>query len=182
MKNESDRRMNPEMDKIAAGAEASKALRQLYGCFPTGVTALCALHDGAPLGLALSSFTSVSIDPPLVSVSLQSTSSTWASLGAVTSFGLSVLSDTQDQICRQMSQKSGDRFLDVPWTSSPSGAVFIHGAVAWLECTLHHRFAAGDHEIAILRVEAAKADPAQPPLVFHGSRFHKLTPHGHVAA
>jgi flavin reductase (DIM6/NTAB) family NADH-FMN oxidoreductase RutF len=182
MKNESDRRMHPEMDKIAAGADASKALRQLYGCFPTGVTALCALRDGVPLGLALSSFTSVSIDPPLVSVSLQSVSSTWASLGAVTTFGLSVLSETQDQICRQMSQKNGDRFLNLPWTSTASGAVFIHGAVAWLECMLHHRFAAGDHEIAILRVEAAKADPARPPLVFHDSRFHRLVPHGDVAA
>lgn len=163
MQNRPDRRVNPEMDKISTGAEASKALRQLYGRFPTGVTALCALRDGVPLGLALSSFTSVSIDPPLVSVSLQSISSTWASLGALPSFGLSVLSDTQDRVCRQMSQKNGDRFENVPWTSSASGAVFIHGAVAWLECSLHHRFAAGDHEIAILRVEAAKADPARPP-------------------
>jgi len=170
------------MEKISSGAEAKKALRQLYGCFPTGVTALCALSEGQPIGMALSSFTSVSMDPPLVSVSLQSTSATWASLEGVTAFGLSVLSEEQEQVCSQLSQKTGDRFAGVSTTTSESGAVFIDGAVAWLECSLHHRFEAGDHEIAILRVEAAKADPSQAPLVFHGSRFRKLVPHAPVAA
>lgn len=170
------------MEKIASGADAAKALRQLYSCFPTGVTALCALHDGVPIGLALSSFTSISIDPPLVAVSLQLTSVTWATLDGVTSFGLSVLSEDQDVTCRQLSMKTGDRFKDVSWTSSESGAIFIEGAVAWLECNMYHRFQVGDHEIAILRVDAAKANPVLAPLVFHGSRFRRLVPHAQASA
>ncbi|HEY0122019.1 MAG TPA: flavin reductase family protein [Rhizobium sp.] len=165
------------MEKIACVSDAAKILRKLYSCFPTGVTALCALSNGKPLGLALSSFTSISLDPPLVSVSLQSTSATWASLGGMTSFGLSVLNEEQEYACRKLSQKTGDRFDGVMWTASESGAIFIDGAVAWLECNLYHRFQAGDHEVAILCVEAAKADPDQSPLVFHGSRFRKLMPY-----
>lgn len=164
------------MEKISPNADAPKVLRQLYSCFPTGVTALCALRDGKPLGLALSSFTSISIDPPLVSVSLQSTSATWASFEGIETFGLSVLGEDQEHACRQLSQKTGDRFAGLDWTASESGAIFIDGSVAWLECSLHHRLVAGDHEIAILRVEAAKADPGQAPLVFHASRFRRLVP------
>lgn len=164
------------MEKISPSTDAVNVLRQLYSCFPTGVTSLCALREGKPLGLALSSFTSISIDPPLVSVSLQSNSATWASFKGVEVFGLSVLGEEQEQACRQLSQKTGDRFAGLSWYSSETGAVFIDGAVAWLECSLYHRLEAGDHEIAILRVEAAKADPEGPPLIFHASRFRRLAP------
>jgi flavin reductase (DIM6/NTAB) family NADH-FMN oxidoreductase RutF len=170
------------MQTLDISRDSAAALRSLYSCFPSGVTALCALRDGVATGLAVSSFTSVSLEPALVSVSLQSTSATWAALESADTFGLSVLSETQDAICRQLSRKGADRFSGVNWHAYPSGAIFIEGAVAWLECSLHHRFTAGDHEIAIFSVKAAKANPDLAPLVFHRSRFRKLVPEDMSAA
>ncbi len=162
------------MQSLTTSNEDALGLRKLYACFPSGVVALCALLDGIPTGLAVSSFTSVSLTPPLVSVSLQSGSATWAALEGAPTFGISVLGQEQDELCRQLSRKGADRFQGVEWTAQPSGAVLIAGAAAWLECKLYHRFVAGDHEIAILSIVATRCDFSIAPLVFHGSRFRKL--------
>lgn len=163
-----------DMRPLTGDDECATALRSIYSCFPSGVVSLCALCDNEPTGMAISSFTSVSLNPPLISLSLQSGSSTWKAMENAPTFGLSVLGEEQDALCRQLSRKGIDRFQGVEWTSQPSGAVLIAGAVAWLECKLHHRFIAGDHEIAVLLVIAAQASPDAAPLVFHASRFRKL--------
>lgn len=149
-------------------------LRAAYGCFPSGVTAICALVDGVPVGMAASSFTSVSMEPPLVSVCVQDTSTTWPQLQGRPTLGISVLAETQIAACIQLSRKTGNRFQDLGWTSSPAGGVFIDGAAAWLECSLHEEVIAGDHAIALLRIHELDARPARLPLVFHGSTFRRL--------
>ncbi len=154
----------------ADGAE----LRRVFGCFPSGVTAVCAITGGAPVGMAASSFTSVSVDPPLVSVCVQNTSSTWPTLRGLPRLGLSVLAEEHDEVCLRLSRKHGDRFAGVEWSELPSGAVLVHGATAWLDCRVHSEIPAGDHVIAVLEICALGADPATPPLVFHGSRFRRL--------
>ncbi len=160
---------------------SAQELRCLYACFPSGVAALCAVIDNAPVGLAVSSYTSVSLDPPLVSVCIQNSSATWAKLQRVDQLGLSVLSEAQDVVCKQLSLKNGNRFAGVNWRSSPAGAVFIEGAVASLECVVYDKVIAGDHLIVVLRVVAAEALHERQPLVFHGSRFRKLFPEAAVA-
>ena len=85
-------------------------LRQAFGVFPTGVVALAAEIDGVPLGLAASSFTSVSLDPPLVSVSVARTSKTWPDLRGARHFGVTVLADHHGAVCRQLSGPVDDRF------------------------------------------------------------------------
>lgn len=152
-----------------------RALRQAFGCFPSGVTAVCALIDGTPVGMAASSFTSVSMDPPLVSVCVQDTSTTWPKLRPRTRLGVSVLAEGHDAECRSLSQKEGDRFAGVSWEASPDDAVFIHGATAWLDCSVERELPAGDHSIALLRIHGLQADPVAAPLVFHSSRFRALT-------
>ena len=149
-------------------------LRRAYGAFPSGVTAVCALRDGAPVGIAASSFVSVSLTPPLVSVCVQHTSTTWPLLADRPRLGLSVLGAGHSGLARQIASRTGDRFAGVDWTATAEGAVLLPGAAAWLDCSVHEVVTAGDHDLVLLRVEALQAHDGVPPLVFHASTFHAL--------
>lgn len=151
------------------------ALRQAYGTFPSGVTTVCGMRDGAPVGIAASSFVSVSMDPPLVSICVQHTSTTWPLLADLPRLGLSVLGSGHDAAARQIASKTGDRFAGLALTTTEGGAVLLDGASAWLECSVYTVVPAGDHDLVLLRVEAFRAHCDVSPLVFHGSRFHTLT-------
>ncbi|MFF3372208.1 flavin reductase family protein [Streptomyces sp. NPDC002680] len=151
-----------------------QTLRQAYGCFPSGVTAVCALLDGAPVGMAASSFTSVSLSPPLVSLCVQHSSRTWPKLSGCPRLGVSVLAADHDVACLNLSRKEGDRFAGVEWEPTGEGAVFVHGATAWLECSVEAEIPAGDHAIVLLRIHALRAEPETTPLIFHASRFRTL--------
>jgi flavin reductase (DIM6/NTAB) family NADH-FMN oxidoreductase RutF len=151
-------------------------LRQVFGVFPTGVTALAAVVDGEPVGLAASSFTPVSLDPPLVSVCIAHSSTTWPVLAGATRFGVSVLAADQERACRQLSARGGDRFEALDWWSTPDGAVLLAGASAWLDCSTEAQYTAGDHDIVVLRVHDLDADHGIRPLVFHASQFRRLEP------
>jgi flavin reductase (DIM6/NTAB) family NADH-FMN oxidoreductase RutF len=158
------------MQNVVSGRQ----LRQAFGCFPSGVTAICALVDRAPIGMAASSFTSVSVDPPLVSVCIQQTSATWPVLQRAPRLGLSVLAEGHDMACRQLSKKEGDRFAGVEWDAGPRGSLFIRGCSAWLECSRFDEVAAGDHIIVLLQVHGLDTAPHTPPLIFHGSAFRRM--------
>jgi flavin reductase (DIM6/NTAB) family NADH-FMN oxidoreductase RutF len=149
-------------------------LRQAFGCFPSGVTAVCAEVDGVPVGLAASSFTSVSIEPPLVSVCMQHSSTTWPTLKERPRLGLSVLAEGQDEACGRLASKKGDRFAGTATTVAGDGALFVDGATLWLDCTIHAEVPSGDHDIVLLNVHGIRADADTPPLIFHGSRFRRL--------
>ncbi|MDN5914893.1 MAG: flavin reductase family protein [Pseudonocardia sp.] len=150
-------------------------LRRAYGCFPSGVTAICALDGrGTPVGIAASSFTSVSVEPALVSVCVQNSSTTWPRLRGLPRLGVSVLAEEQNAAAQRLATKEGDRFAELDWVSTDDGSVLVEGAVAWLDCSIHAEVAAGDHEIVLLAIHAVRADPDRAPLVFHGSRFRQL--------
>ena len=151
------------------------SLRRAYGCFPSGVTAVCGLLDGAPVGMVASSFTSVSLRPPLVSICVQDTSRTWPKLRRCPMLGVSVLAADHDATVKKLASRDGDRFAGVAWDVVPDGgAVLLHGATAWLGCSVQAELPAGDHTIVLLRIHGLRAQPEAPPLVFHGSRFHTL--------
>jgi flavin reductase (DIM6/NTAB) family NADH-FMN oxidoreductase RutF len=160
-----------EVDQVTPDGDQ---LRNAFGCFASGVVAVCAIVDGGPLGMAVSSFTSVSLDPPLVSVCMQGTSETWPRLRHCGRLGLSVLAEEHDAVCRALAKKGTDRFAGLDWTAGPSGSVFMPGASAWFECSLHQEIPAGDHAIALLRLHKLRSEPDVSPLVFHGSRFRRL--------
>jgi flavin reductase (DIM6/NTAB) family NADH-FMN oxidoreductase RutF len=149
-------------------------LRRVYGAFPSGVTAIAALVDGAPVGIAASSFTSVSLDPPLVSVCVAHTSTTWPTLGTAARLGVSVLGADQEKAGRQLAGKGADRFADLAWRATEDGAVLLEGASAWLDCSIDQEVRAGDHDIVVLRVHDLDADHDIRPLVFHASQFRRL--------
>jgi flavin reductase (DIM6/NTAB) family NADH-FMN oxidoreductase RutF len=151
-------------------------LRRVFGTFPTGVTALAAVLDGRPQGIAVSAFTPVSLEPAMVLVCVAHSSTTWPSLSKAPRLGISVLAADQEQACRQLSARDGDRFADLDWRTTDSGAVLLEGASAWFECSVEQMAPAGDHDIVVLRVHDLDGDHAVSPLVFHGSRFRRLHP------
>ena len=157
-----------------AASHHPKELRRVYGAFPSGVTAVAALVDGAPAGLAASSFTSVSLEPALVSVCADVRSATWPLLRTLPRLGISVLGAHQEKACLQLSSKSGERFADLDYRTSADGAVFVEGAGAWLDCSVDSILPAGDHDIIVFRVHDLDADPRVPPLVFHAGKFQRL--------
>lgn len=151
-------------------------LRRAFGIFPSGVVAVAAQVDGVLVGLAASSFTSVSLDPPLVSFSIASTSLTWPTLRRAGHLGVTVLADHHGAVCRQLAGAPEQRFEGVGVDVSGDGAVTLPDGLAAFDCTIYDEVAAGDHTIVLLRLHAVHDEQvgAPGPLVFHRSGFSSL--------
>src|SRR5581483_4777814 len=158
--------------EVVAVDDAAR-FRQILGCFPTGVTIVTAIEGGRPVGLAVGSFFSVSLDPPLVGFCVMTTSNTWPAIERQRSFGVSILADDQVDVCRRLAGKEPDKFDALSWSPGPvTGSPLIEGAVAHLDCDLEQQHRAGDHWIVVGRVLhlAAHRDDL-PPLVFCRGAF-----------
>lgn len=160
--------------KTGDSAQDTSRLRRIYGRYPTGVAALCALRAEKPVGIVATSFTPVSMDPALVSICVQHTSTTWPQLSEEDHIGISVLSAKQKSESRQLAAKNVDRFAGISWFSSESNAVFLAEAAAWLDCSITTSFPAGDHDVVLLQVNRIWMDGTVAPLVFHDSGFRSL--------
>ncbi|WP_307802004.1 flavin reductase family protein [Actinomadura violacea] len=148
--------------------------RRTLGHYPTGVVVVAAMVDGRPEGLAVNSFTSVSLDPPLVAFCAAATSSTWPRLRRADGFAITMLGAAQQDACRTFAGKGADRFGTVPWSLSPGGHPVLDGALAWLDAVPHSMQEAGDHELVLARVTALGAEPDGHPLVFFRGAFSAL--------
>lgn len=149
-------------------------LREAFSHFPSGVIAIAAEVDGVRVGLAASTFVPVSLDPPLVSFSVQNTSETWPKLKGLPRLGISVLGESHDEAARTLAAKTGDRFAGLSTVSTESGAVFVEGTSVWVESAIEQMVPAGDHTIVILRVAGITVHSAVSPIVFHRSTFRRL--------
>ncbi len=149
-------------------------LRRVFGCYPSGVTAVCAQTEDGPVGMLVSSFTSVSLEPPLVSICIMQTSRTWSLLRTRPRLGISILGDGHDELCQRFSSRAEDKFAGLELTMTAEGAVLLPDTTAWLNCSIRDELPAGDHTIVLLRIESLRARPATAPLIFHGSRYHRL--------
>ncbi|MFT3877354.1 MAG: flavin reductase family protein [Propioniciclava sp.] len=149
-------------------------LREAFGAFPTGVVAVAAQVDGYPVGLAASSFTSVSLDPPLVSINLASASKTWPDLRRARHLGLTVLAHHHGPLCRQLAGAVEHRFDDVAVTLTPEGAILIDDGLAHFDTTIYREVEAGDHILVLLELHAVDHTNELSPLVFHRSAFGRL--------
>ena len=149
---------------MASGA----SLRSVMACFPTGVTVVAARSgSGAPIGLTVNSFTSVSLDPPLVLVCISHGASSHDSIIGARGFTVSVLSAAQAEVAQRFATRPSEgRFAGVEWRAAPSGHPVIEGAAAWLDCAIHEVIPAGDHSILLGRTTAWGAG-VEPALVFH---------------
>ena len=150
------------------------ALRRVFGAYPTGVAVVAALVEGRPVGLAASSFVPVSLDPPLVSVCVAHTSTTWPVLRAASRVGISVLAADQERAGRQLGARVPDRFAGLRWNATDSGAVSLEGAAARFECSVRQHIRAGDHDIVLFEIHDHEATDGAGALVFHGSTFRTL--------
>ena len=152
-------------------------LREAFGIFPTGVVAVAADVEGRLIGLAASSFTSVSLDPPLVSVNLAVSSKTWPDLRRASHLGVTVLADHHDVVCRQLAGPVDHRFDGLAHTVTEHGAVTLDDGLAQFDCTIYREVDAGDHILVLLELHAVEHvdhNLAGAPLVFHRSGFGKL--------
>ncbi|MFM7069566.1 MAG: flavin reductase family protein [Actinomycetes bacterium] len=125
-----------------------KEFRRVLGQFPTGVTVVAANAGDRPVGLAIGSFFSVSLNPPLVGFCVATTSGTWPLIEAAGVFGISVLAEDQSETSNQFASRSDDKFAGVHWDPAPvTGSPVIRGAVAHLDCELDAVYPGGDHVI-----------------------------------
>ncbi|GAA4051699.1 flavin reductase family protein [Arthrobacter methylotrophus] len=147
--------------------------KQAFGHFPSGVVAVGAMLDGSPAGFAASSFTTVSWEPALVSICVQRNSKTWAALSGQDRIGISVLSERQGELAFQLSSRNRDRFAGLDWEPSDQGALFIGGAVAWMDCSVYQEIPAGDHSIVIFKVHGL-GTAEESPLVYHRQTVRKM--------
>lgn len=133
----------------------SRLLRDAFGAFMTGVTVVTTIGpDGAPLGFTANSFSSVSLEPPLLLVSLSKQSQNYDSFVQGHGFAINILSEGQKEISNTFARPVEDRFARTPWQPGPHGAPVIQDVSAWFDCALEQVVEAGDHVILIGRVEA----------------------------
>ena len=150
--------------------------RAVLGRYPTGVVVVAAVVDGEPLGMAMNSFTSVSLDPPLVAFCAAVTSSTWPRMRRATGYAMSLLAAEQESTCRTFARKGANRFDGVRWSTSPGGHPVLDGALAWLDLDPYGIQPAGDHELVLGLVTRLGTGSDAAPLVFHRGTFATLPP------
>lgn len=148
--------------------------RRTCARFPSGVTILTVLdRHGAPHGMTASSFTSVSLSPPLVLVCVDHRATVMKHLRRAEHIGINVLSEGQHELSARFARPGEDRFEGVTWTPGRRGVPLIPGVLAWFECAIHQMVDAGDHSILIAQVLHAEHRDGRP-LVYFGSAYHKL--------
>ncbi|MER5715069.1 flavin reductase family protein [Streptomyces sp. NPDC002132] len=150
--------------------------RRVLGTFATGVTVITAsagAGEDAPAGFACQSFTSLSLDPPLVAFMVGRTSTTWPRIARAGVFCVNVLSADQAGLCRAFAVSGADKFAGVAHEPAPAtGSPRLTGAPAWIDCTIHAVHTGGDHLIVVGRVNAlGTSGTDEPPLLFHRGRF-----------
>lgn len=145
--------------------------RQVLGNYPTGVTVITAMDaEGKPCGLVVGTFTSVSLDPPLVGFLPDKKSSSWPAVEQAGQFCVNVLAADQVDLCRKVSVSGPDKFAGVEYTLSPHNLPVLAGAMVSIQCKLESVTEAGDHWFVLGRVLGLEAhrDDADPMLFFRG--------------
>lgn len=152
--------------------------RQVLGHYPTGVSVITSADDdGRPAaGMVVGTFTSVSLDPPLVAFLPDKDSTSWPLIAETGRFCVNVLGAEQEALCRKFSARGGDKFDGVAWHLSPSGSPVLEGVVAWVDCRIEQIVESGDHYIVVGRVLDLAVATDTLPLTFHRGSFGQVTP------
>ncbi len=164
------------MDATGEGLDP-RHFREVLGHFPTGVVVVTAIGPaGQPVGMAVGSFSSVSLDPPLVVFYPDRRSTTWPLVRGAGSFCVNVLAADQDAVCRAFATSGGDKFRGVPWRPAGSGAPLLDGVLAWIDCELEAIHDAGDHDLVLGRVRALGVENRVLPLLFFRGGYGRFLP------
>lgn len=143
------------------------SFRDALGRFASGITVITSIGlDGAPTGFACQSFSSLSLDPPLVLFCVARTSTSWPRIAATGRFAVNILAADQRDVCRAFAASGGDKFAGVDWTPSPHGTAHLDGALAAIDCAVADIHEAGDHLIVIGDVRELRAQREHGPLLY----------------
>lgn len=149
-----------------------KALRNAFGAFATGVTVITTRQpDGTPRGFTANSFTSVSLDPPLLLVCLAKTAHSADVFAAAPHFAVNILAEDQKAVSGLFASRAADKFAQCAWTAGPADTPLIDGALAQFTCANHQLVDAGDHLILIGRIDHFATNEGQPLGYFRGTYF-----------
>ena len=149
-------------------------MRDVLGHFASGVTVLTADTAEGPIGFTCQSFSSLSLDPPLVAIAPARTSRTWPQLRALGRFCVNVLAEDQTELSVTFARSGADKFAGVPWRPSRLGQPVLEDVVAWIDCELWAEYDGGDHTLVAARVLDLGADPGRRPLLFHRGAYGLL--------
>ena len=156
------------------GSLDPEALREVMGHFASGVTVVTAVTDGGPIGFTCQSFSSLSLDPPLVVFAPGRSSQTWPQLRAIGRFCINVLAEGQDAVSQNFARSGVDKFAGVPWRPSALGSPVLDDVVAWIDAELWAEYDGGDHTLVVARVLDLGADERRRPLLYHRGAYGLL--------
>ena len=169
-----ERRIPLAAPEYREGSDA-RTFRDALGCFATGVTVVTAIPEGgAPIGLTANSFTSVSLDPPLLLVCVANSAGSASALQIADRFAVNVMQIGQQPTSNRFASKAEDRFAASDWDIGEFGAPVLHGSLASFECARHAVHEGGDHFILVGRVLKARFEPRRDPLLYFRGKYRRL--------
>ena len=151
-----------------------RTLRDALGCFATGVTVVTCLNEGKPAGLTVNSFTSVSLEPPLLLVCIAKRAASADALVSASHFAINVLQTGQQPASIRFSTRDEDRFGTTPWSCGEAGAPILKDSLGVFECERFAVYEGGDHHILVGRVVKASFDASLDPLLYFRGRYRRL--------
>jgi flavin reductase (DIM6/NTAB) family NADH-FMN oxidoreductase RutF len=155
----------------------AKTFRHILGHYPTGVCVVTAMQEGGPpAGMSVGSFTSVSLDPPLVGFFPDRGSTSWTKIEAAGRFCVNVLAHDQEWLCRRFASRLQDKFEGVIHRLSDAGLPILDDVVAWIDCTLHAVNEAGDHFFVLGKVQSLGIERDARPLIFFQGGYGQFMP------
>ncbi len=170
--------MNSTMENQAVTTLDPEQLRGAMRAWSAGVTVVTATHEGIQHGMTVNSFTSISLDPALITISLQSSTRTCELVSKAHAFGLTILSAEQAHLSDLFSGRTTtdpqNRFADVPTETLVSGSPLIVGGLAWMDCRVVQTFEAGMNTLFIAEVLAARGTGEGQPLIYHNRKYWQL--------
>lgn len=159
------------------------AFRETLGHYPTGVAVVTVVDDdGAPDGMVVGTFSSVSLDPPLIAFFPATSSRSFERIRTAPAFCINVLASDQEPLCRQIATSPGGKFDGVGWRPGPLGAPVLDGVVSWVECTFEEVREAGDHLVVLGRVHGLAVERSTLPLLFFQGGYGRFSPGSFVTA
>ena len=161
----------PEPENLSPTEAAH--FRRVLGQYPTGVVVVTTSHEGDMQGMACNSFTSVSLDPPLIAFCPARSSSTWPRIRPAGRIGISILGHEHEELSRRFAARDIDRFAGVAIRQAPGGVPILEDAIGWLDCTIEGEHDGGDHTIVVARVEALGLREGES-LVFMGGAYGRF--------
>ena len=163
--------MTAEQADVPPQVVDPRVMRDVLGHFASGVTVVTSIGPDGPIGFTCQSFSSLSLDPPLIAFAPSRTSTTWPRLREVGRFCVNVLAEDQSDLSQAFARSGTDKYAGVAWAPSPHGSPMLDGVVAWIDSEVEAEYEGGDHTIVVGRVLDLGADPLRSPLVFHRGAY-----------